>query len=120
MTDFALEWNDDFQIDSTGDIATVDGDDETRQRLERRLFTAVSGYVWHPTYGAGLPQKVGSVLSVSDIFSVVNSQINLETSVAPIPAPIMSVNMQQGGLCVISIQYFDAVLARTVSFSITA
>jgi hypothetical protein len=86
----------------------VDGDDEVRQRLERRLFTAVQGYVWHPNYGAGLPQKIGTLLSKSQIQSIVASQIALEASVAPSPPATLSVVMQPGGLCVISIQYFDA------------
>jgi len=59
MADLWLEWGDDFQVDATGDLLIADGDDEVRQRLERRLFTAVQGYVWHPDYGAGLPQKIG-------------------------------------------------------------
>jgi hypothetical protein len=122
MTDIALEWNDDFQPDSTGDLMTVDGDDEVRQRLERRLFTAVNGYVWHPNYGAGLPQKIGSVLSVSEIRSVVNSQLALEASVAPFPPVILGVaaSPNQPNLITISIQYFDNKANRTVSFTITA
>lgn len=119
MTDIALEWNDDFQIDSTGDLATVDGDDEVRQRLERRLFTAVKGYVWHPDYGAGLPQKVGSVLSVEDIRSVVASQLNLEATVAPNPPVELTVVAQPGGLSAIGIKYWSAKTGISVSFTIT-
>jgi hypothetical protein len=85
MTDLCLEWTGDFVVDSSGDLLTVDGDVEVRQRLERRLFTAVRGYVWHKEYGAGLPQKIGSVLSVSQIQSVVSAQLALEASVATSP-----------------------------------
>lgn len=120
MADVSLEWNDDFYPDSTGDLATVDGVDEVRQRLERRLFTAVKGYVWHPNYGAGLPQKIGSVLSVTEIKSVVASQLALEATVAVTPAVQLGVAMQDGGLCVISIQYWDAKTGVSVSFTITA
>lgn len=121
MTDATLEWKDDFMPDATGDLATVDGDTEVRQRLERRLFTAVHGYVWHPDYGAGLPQKIGTVLSVEDIRSVCAAQLALEASVAPFPPAIMDVNASpnQPSLITISIQYFDAKASRTVSFTIT-
>ena len=120
MTDIWLEWNDDFVVDSTGDLLSVDGDDEVRQRLERRLFTAVSGYVWHPEYGAGLPQKVGSVLSVADIKSVVQKQLALEASVAANPPVQLTVTADPNdrSLVNIGILYFDAVTGVTVSFSI--
>ena len=120
MADVSLEWHDDFQIDATGDLLVVDGDVEVRQRLERRLFTAVNGYVWHPEYGAGLPQKIGSVLSVSDIQSIVTSQLALEASVAPSPPAQLTVAAQPGGIIFISILYWDAVTGVSVSFSITA
>lgn len=120
MTDLALEWNDDFQVDATGDLRTVDGDDEVRQRLERRLFTSVQGYVWHPDFGAGLPQKVGSVLSVSDIKSVCAAQLALEATVAPSPPAQLTVVAQPGGLTAIGIQYWDAATGVSVSFTITS
>src|SRR6185312_9578339 len=119
MADLSLEWNDDFGPDSTGDLFVVDGDDEVRQRLERRLFTAVQGYVWHPEYGAGLPQKIGSVLSVADIKSVVASQLALEASVAANPPAQLTVSESDGGTVTIGIVYVDAETGETVSFSIT-
>jgi hypothetical protein len=122
MTDISLEWDDDFQVDATGDLLTVDGDDEVRQRLERRLFTAVKGYVWHPDYGAGLPQDIGTTLSVADIRSIVASQIQLEATVAPNPPPILTVSQDPNnlGLISIGIQYWDAASGVSVSFTITS
>jgi hypothetical protein len=121
MADVSLEWHDDFVPDSTGDLLVVDGDDEVRQRLERRLFTAVQGYVWHPDYGAGLPQKIGSVLSVADIKSVCAAQLALEASVAPNPPAQLTVSASpnEPGLITIGIQYWDAVTGVSVSFTIT-
>jgi hypothetical protein len=119
MADLSLEWHDDFEPDATGDLLVIDGDVEVRQRLERRLFTAVQGYVWHPDYGAGLPQKIGSALSVSEIRSIVSSQLALEASVAPSPPAQLTVSGQTGGLVSIAIQYWDAVTGVSVSFSIT-
>jgi hypothetical protein len=122
MADVSLEWNDDFQPDSTGDLMVVDGDDEVRQRLERRLFTAVQGYVWHPNYGAGLPQKIGSVLSVSEINSVVSSQLALEASVAPSPPAQLTVSASPNdpSLITIGVLYWDAKTGVSVSFTITS
>jgi hypothetical protein len=122
MADCSLEWHDDFQIDATGDLLVIDGDTEVRQRLERRLFTAVQGYVWHNSYGAGLPQKIGSVLSVSDINSIVSSQLALEASVAPSPPAQLTVGASPNdpSLITIGILYWDAKTGVSVSFSITA
>lgn len=119
MADVFLEWNSDFQVDSTGDLQVIDGDVEVRQRLERRLFTAVQGYLWHPEYGAGLPQKVGSVYSLSQIESIVLSQINLEASVATTPPVQVFFNQTPGGLVGIGIKYWDAATGVAVSFTIT-
>lgn len=121
MTDFFLEWQGDFQPDATGDIATVDGDDEVRQRLERRLFTTVQGYVWHGDYGAGLPQKIGSVLSVSQIRAVVAAQLALEGSVAISPPAVLTVSASPNNpsMIIIGIQYWDANTGRSISFTIT-
>ena len=120
MADVSLEWGEDFEVDASGDLLVVDGDVEVRQRLERRLFTAVRGYVWHPDYGAGLPQKIGSVLSVSQIRSVVASQLASEASVAPSPPAQLTVTGQSGGLVEIAIKYWDAQTGQSVSFAITA
>ncbi len=121
MADLSLEWHDDFQVDSTGDLLVVDGDDEVRQRLQRRLFTAVQGYIWHPEYGAGLPQKIGSTLSVADIESTVASQLALEASVATNPPAQLTVAAvpNKADAVTISIKYWDAQTGQSVSFSIT-
>lgn len=120
MAEAALEWGNDFVLDPTGDLLIVSGDDEVRQRLERRLFTAVQGYVWHPDYGAGLPQKIGSPFTVQQIKSIVQSQLNLEASVAPNPPAQLTVTEAPGGFVTIGIQYFDAVTGTAVSFTITS
>ena len=122
MPDASVEWGGDFSLSPTGDLALVDGDDFARQRIERRLLTAVRAYVWHPSYGAGLPQKIGATMSASQVSSIVRAQIALEASVAPAPAPIISVTESQTnvGLFVISIQYTDAPSGRHVSLQLSA
>jgi phage baseplate assembly protein W len=119
MADLSLEWHEDFEPDANGDLLVVDGDDEVRQRLERRLCTAVQGYVWHPSYGAGLPQKIGSNLSVSEVKSVVSSQLALEASVAVSPPAQLTVTGTNGGTVSIAIKYWDAQTGESVSFTIT-
>lgn len=120
MADVALEWNDDFMVDASGDLLLADGDDEVRQRLERRLFTAVQGYVWHPEYGAGLPQDIGATLSVTQIQAIVAAQLALEASVAANPPPQLAVTGTSNGTINIAIQYWDAQSGVAVSFSITS
>ena len=120
MADLSLEWHDDFQTDASGDLLVVDGDDEVRQRLERRLFTAAQGYVWHRDYGAGLPQKIGSVLTTNEIRSVVRAQLALEASVATSPPAQLSVTASANGAVTIGITYWDAKTGISVSFTITS
>jgi hypothetical protein len=121
MAEVSLEWTDDFVLSANLDLLVVDGDVEVRQRLERRLFTAVQGYVWHPEYGAGLPQKIGTTLSVNDIKAVVAAQLALETSVAPNPPAQLTVQASpnQPDNIGIAIKYWDALTGVTVSFQIT-
>jgi hypothetical protein len=121
MTEVWLDWRSDFTLAANGDLATADGDDEGRQRLERRLFTPQQGYVWHPEYGAGLPQRIGSPYTINQIKSVVASQIGMEQAVAPSPPPTLTVDVSpnQPDLVAIGIKYFDAVSGVAVSFTIT-
>jgi hypothetical protein len=120
MPDLSLEWHDDFVPDATGDLLTVDGDDETRQRLERRLFTAVQGYVWHQDYGAGLPQRIGDPMTINTIKAIVQPQIYLEAAVAPNP-PVqifIAASPNDPSNVGIGIKYWDAVAGIAVSFTI--
>ena len=70
MADVWCEWNDDFQVSASGGLLLADGDDLARQRIVRRLCTAVLGYVWHPEYGAGLPQRIGQPGVVATIKAI--------------------------------------------------
>ena len=119
--DCYLEWNADFVIGADGDLLLVDGDVEVRQRLERRLFTAVQGYVWHPEYGAGLPQKIGSVYSPAQIQAIVLSQLQKEASLAAYPPTNLNIiqSPNEPDNIGIGIQYYDALTGVSVSFQIT-
>lgn len=122
MTDIWLEWHDDFRLTATGDLMLVDGDVETRQRLQRRLFTAVKGYVWHPDYGAGLPQKIGDPWSRRIIETIVRKQVYLEDSVAPSPPAIVTVlqDKNQPDNIGIGIQYYDKATGVSVQFTVSS
>jgi hypothetical protein len=121
LTEVFLEWRSDFQIAANGDLLTCDSDVETRQRLERRLFTPQQGYVWHPDYGAGLPQRIGRTYTRNQITAIVTSQIYMEASVAPNPPAQIGIDISpnQADLVGISIKYWDAVTGVAVSFVIT-
>jgi hypothetical protein len=121
MTEVYLEWRDDFHLAANGDLATCDSDVETRQRLERRLFTPQQGYVWHPDYGAGLPQRIGSPYTRNQITAIVSSQVYQEAAVAPFPPAQIGIDISpnQADLVGISIKYWDAVTGVAVSFIIT-
>jgi hypothetical protein len=122
MPDLWLEWHDDFSPDATGDLQTVDGDDETRQRLERRLFTATHGYVWHQEYGAGLPQRIGDPYTINAIKAIVVPQIYLEAAVAPSPPVQIFIGSSPSdpNYVGIGIKYWDAATGIAVSFTIDA
>lgn len=121
MSEVALEWRSDFQLTAGGDLLVVAGDDEARQRLERRLFTPQKGYVWHPDYGAGLPQRIGSPYTINQIRSIVSSQVYQEASVAPNPPAQIGIDVSpnQRDLVGISIKYWDAQTGVAISFTVT-
>jgi hypothetical protein len=121
LTEVALEWRSDFQLAANGDLALCDSDVETRQRLERRLFTPQKGYVWHPDYGAGLPQRIGSPYTQNQITAIVTSQIYQEASVAPFPPAQIGIDISpnQRDLVGINIKYWDAQTGVAVSFIIS-
>jgi len=109
MPDLDLDWGGDLVVSPSGDIATVDGDKLTQQRIIRRLFTAIKGYIFHPDYGAGLLQKIGGVIKAANVQAIVRSQIALEASVAKTPLPTTTVveNPAVPGAQIITITYFN-------------
>lgn len=70
-------------------------------------MTAPGAYIWHPEYGAGIPQKIGSVFNEASIRSLITSQIYLEEIVAKQPAPVIYIRPFSNGIT-IDIQYFMA------------
>jgi len=119
MSDLNLYIGDDLSVSPTGDIAQVDGLTQTSQRILRRLLTNAGDYIWHPTYGAGLGKKIGSVLDIRAITGLIRSQIFLEAAVARTPAPVITITPLQGGLSA-RIQYYDGTTGKlaTLAFDV--
>jgi hypothetical protein len=119
MADLDLDWGGDLSFTAGGDLALADKEDLTRQRIQRRLFTAVRGYLFHLEYGAGLPQKIGHVGTSTVIHALIRANIALEASVASYPLPQITVTQDTSnpGLFVILIVYFDATLGEQVTLS---
>ncbi len=114
MADIGVPWKGDFDLTPSGDLVMADGNDMVEQLIIRRLMTATQGYIFHPPYGAGLPQRIGLVALARNIRSIVLSQINLEATVAPVPLPTVTVQDQGQGLFVINIGYTSAVTGKAV------
>lgn len=121
MTQISHLFGGDILFASNGDLDTADGDKLTQQAILRRLMTNPGDYLYHPTYGAGLPQWVGQVIDVQAITAIIRGQILLEPSVAPMPEPVINVMKIQDGISV-DISYYDAISQSTqlLSFSVNA
>lgn len=121
MSDLWLEWNGDFAAAANGDLLLATSSDESRQAICRRLFTAVQGYIFHPEYGAGLPQKIGSPVNVNTLQAVVASQIAMETTVDQSQPVAVAVHADKNtaGLYTINISYTEAVTGNPVELSFT-
>ncbi len=113
----------DIVTSPVGDLQTVDGITKGQQRILRRLLTNPGAYIFHPTYGAGLPRFIGVPLSTSvykEIQGLITSQIFLEQSVARSPAPVITLSANQTVLFC-GIQYTDAgtLLPQYLTFQVT-
>ena len=108
MTDIAHVFGQDLQVGSTGDLATVTGSDETQQRVLHRLMTNPGAYIWNLDYGAGLPALVGAVIDPPSVGAAIVGQMLLESEVASIPAPTVSVATDNVSSQIASVTYTDA------------
>jgi hypothetical protein len=107
MSDIYLEWATDLLAGSSGDLALVDGSDQTNQRVVRRLLTSPGDYIWNLGYGAGLGTFVGSITNLQDVEAVIRNQISLEPTVPSTPAPNVAVQVLDAvrGFAVAQITY---------------
>lgn len=117
MPDLAHVFGSDLSVASTGDLATVDTDTWTQQRILRRLLTNLGGYIWQPGYGGSLPAMIGTPVSLGQIQGIVTTQMALETAVdqtQPITVNVVTNNI---GTVSLTVTYTDAAtgLATTLS-----
>ena len=108
MADLAHVMGEDLQLGASGDLAVVDGDGETQQRVLHRLLTGPSTYIWQLSYGAGLPALVGSVASQQRIGAIIRAQIAYEASVSATPEPRVTLSAGSLGVVTAVIAYTDA------------
>lgn len=118
MPDVSHEWGGDLQVSATGDLALVDGVTLGEQRVLRRLLTNLQEYIWHPEYGAGLPERVGQLLDKTAILSAIRSQIYQESAIARTPAPVIQIGQGPDlDTLTVSIAYTDAETGQQANIS---
>lgn len=125
-------YGNDLVVSPSGDIALANQSTTGTQRVYRRLLTnpslsdaagkpvASPDYTWHPTYGAGIPRKVGSPGNVPATRALIRGQMLLESAVARQPSPKIALTQVNNAVSA-SIQYTDANTATTqfVSFDLS-
>lgn len=114
MGDISHSYGQDIDLSASGDFLYVI--DETQQHVVKRLLTTAGADLWAQTYGAGLGQFVGQPLNVTSITNAILSQIYQESSVAQLPAPVISAT-QQNSTVVITIGYTDVTTGQTQALS---
>ncbi|GAC1332124.1 MAG: hypothetical protein NVSMB20_03180 [Bradyrhizobium sp.] len=109
MTDISHVVGSDLVLSATGDLLAVAGSPYGVQRVLRRLDTNAGDMLFHPEYGAGLPQFVGQPANRARIAAVIRRQMLLEKRVASTPAPTVSVTVGDDSVVTASIRYTDAI-----------
>lgn len=121
MFDVLHNWGADLSVGNGGDLALVTGAEVTSERIQRRLLTNPGDYLWHLEYGGGLAQFIGRPAVSPKIEAVIRTQLALEPTVAPIPAPLVSARLvdSANGYVVANITYTDQTSALPVQINIT-
>nr|WP_321986644.1 hypothetical protein [uncultured Lichenicoccus sp.] len=118
MADIAHVVGGDLQLGSSGDLATVDQDGWTQQRVLRRLLTNPGAYIWQLNYGAGLAALIGATVSVQQIAALIRSQLALEKAVEQQPEPVIKISTGIAGEAFATISYQDATTGALASIAI--
>lgn len=120
MSDLSHVIGGDLLVAPSGDLAAATGSVLGQQRVLRRLLTNAGDYIWQLDYGAGLPAMIGTPADAAAIMGIVRQQIFLESAVARLPAPAISVEAE-GSIVSLSITYSDAndATARTVGATLS-
>lgn len=130
--DISHYYGGDLSVSPSGDLLLADTSTTGTQRVYRRLLTnpalsdssgnpvASADYTWHPTYGAGVPRKVGSPGNVPATTALIKGQMLLETAVARSPAPQIDLTQTNNTVSAV-IRYTDAntAMPQFVSFDLS-
>lgn len=116
MPDVSHVYGNDLVVSANGDLLTADSLTLSQQRVLRRLFTNPLDYIWQPTYGAGIPQKIGDPFDDATIESIVKAQMYLENSVVRNPPPDVAVASFPNGMF-IDISYTESDSNQPVELS---
>lgn len=120
MPDVFHQYGNDLVVSANGDLLTASSVTLSQQTVLRRLMTNPGDYIWEPTYGAGLPAKIGDPFDVATIESIVRSQMYLEDSVVRVPPPDVEVSSFPNGMYVdIDYTEADSGADATLSFPVT-
>jgi hypothetical protein len=114
MADLSSVWQQDLSFSLTSDVLLASGSQVGQQRVLRRLLTNPGDYFAHPTYGAGLPTKVGSLATAAELQAIVLSQMLQEQAVSQDPPPTVSVTTILNGVSIL-VTYTDSVTAEPVT-----
>lgn len=120
MNDISQYVGGDLSPSGTGDLQAANGTLRGQQRVLRRLLTNPGDYIFHPEFGAGLPQYVGQPADIAKIRALIRGQILLEDAVAKTPAPVINVTPIRGGVSggiAVSIKYHDAASGQPVTLN---
>lgn len=103
-------WFGDLQLTPSGDLQTVDGSLQGQQRVIRRVLTSPQALVFHPTYGFGLPLRIGQSLPASTLTGLLRAQMFQENAVSQSPPPTVTVQETPvgSGQIYANVSYSDA------------
>ena len=128
MTEPFHYWGSDLNVSASGDLLLADGLELSKQAVLKRLLTneaqydtsgnciSPADYIWESEYGAGLPQRVGTLLNLPEITGLIRSQMSLEQYVAQTPEPVISVQQIPNGVAA-QIYYTEAQSGQQVYLS---
>ncbi|KUZ66889.1 hypothetical protein WI36_24300 [Burkholderia ubonensis] len=109
-------------------MAVANEGDSTTQQILRALMTnpalsdaagnaiASADYSDHPSFGAGLPRRIGSTVNIPTVRALVRSVVYSFPSVCRSPAPTIDVQPFNDG-ATINIQYVNAATGETDTLS---
>ncbi len=120
MSDATLVWGGDLTTSPTGDLGTSTGGALGQQRVLRRLLSNMKDDVWHPEYGGGLGQYVGSTPNARAVEGAIRAQLYAESTIAHQPEPSVTTNGLTDGSVYVNIAYADASTRtpQTLTFSV--